>query len=256
MFCKYCGTQVPDGYVCNCPDAQKERAAAANVATAAPAAAPAAGNDIGKKIGDAFTGIPAASKKLLQDTSGNGQNLGSAIIFAGVCLIGYMLGFYLLFSALISAILGDYAEYASEVMKQMAGKLIWTGCVTAVVSMAVSFLIGIVMQAIRKEKVDAIGAFVKTACLSVTPALLFLLATILMFVSVELGMFVILVTIMAGTMAYANRFAGDKKKAAGILGTVLTSVVLALAIVVVGWLMLKSLGVDFDVADLMGGMFG
>ena len=42
MFCKYCGNQVPDGYVCNCPDAAAARAAAAApVATAAPQAAPA-----------------------------------------------------------------------------------------------------------------------------------------------------------------------------------------------------------------------
>lgn len=251
MFCKYCGTQVPDGYVCNCPDAQKERAAAANVATA-PAAAPAAGSDIGKKIGDAFKGIPAASKKLMQDTSGNGIDLGSAIIFAGVCLIGYVLGFWLMFSA----ILGDLMKYLGD----FVGTLLWAGCVTAVVSMAVSFLIGIVMQAIRKEKVDAITAFVKTACLSVTPALLFLLASVLMFVSAELGLFVILVAIMAGTLAYANRFAGDKKKTAGVLGTVLTSIVLALAIVVIGWLIINvftgylegKMGGSVDITDLMG----
>lgn len=254
MFCKYCGTQVPDGYVCNCPDAQKERAAAANVATAAPAAAPAAGSDIGKKIGDAFKGMPAASKKLMQDASGHNQDLGSAIIFACVCLIGYVLGFVLLFSAIPG--MGEAMKY----LDGFTGMLIWAGCVTCVVSMAISFVIGLIVQAIRKEKVDAAASFIKTACQSVTPALLFLLATVLMFVSAELGLFVILVAIIAGGQVYANRVAGDKKKV-GVLGVVITSLVLAIAIIIVGWLVinvftgyLESKMGGMDITDLMGAL--
>ena len=92
-FCKYCGTQLEDGQVCSCPQAQAELAApaaapapeaAAPVATAAPAAAPSAGKDLLNKVKETFLSYLKAPKATTAKIAADPKGMTLAGIFAGV----------------------------------------------------------------------------------------------------------------------------------------------------------------------------
>ena len=92
MFCKYCGKEVPDGYLCNCPESQAARENA-TVATAAPAS---------NVIGNAINDLPNTAKTLLVNAEGPGANIVTAAIFALGTLILNMLSWVLITAGLIA----------------------------------------------------------------------------------------------------------------------------------------------------------
>ena len=232
MFCKYCGNEVPDGYVCNCPDAQAARAAAAApVATADPAvAAPAASSP----VGDAFKALPASAKSLLANTEGPGTNVITGAIYAVGSLILNILAWVLIVAGLMGGLkdaVGAMAwDYMKDMFKGIYGYAILGGLWTCVIPVALSMAIIVVGQLVRKEKVDIVPAFTTAACVNVAPSVVFLVGALISMLLAEVGIFVILVGIimaMAANYKLLGKFVANTN---GFVGGLITAAVVAAVI--------------------------
>lgn len=234
MFCKYCGKEVPDGQTCTCGGA----AAAASAAqqsqqTQQPqnnvsGAAPAAGSDIGKKIADAFKSIPGAAKTLLHDFTGKGIGLPAAIIFACVSLLAYILGCICMSKAAFG---GANNVISALVGKSMTGSMVWAGILFWLISLALPFLIVVVFQAIRKEKLDWAGAFVCASSVTAVPSLLFFVSTLIMFILPTVAMALVFIAYSTGAAMNAKLMFKRMGKTNSVVAVLIIGVVLGIALV-------------------------
>ena len=243
MFCKYCGNQVPDGYVCNCPDAQAARAAAAApVATAAPAApaAPAASS----AIGDAFKALPTSFKSLLGNSEGPGTNVITGAIYAVGGLVLNILAWVLIVAGLLGSLENEVGsmvwDYLKEMFEGIYGYAVLGGLWTCVIPVALSMGIIIVGQLIRKEKVDIIPAFTTASCINVAPSVVFLVGALFTTFLGAVGIFLILVGII---MAMASNYKLIGKFVANTTGIVGNLIAAAIVAVVIGVMYLVISGV-------------
>ena len=267
MFCKYCGNQVPDGYVCNCPEAAAARAAAAApVATAAPAAAPAAASP----VGDAFKALPASFKSLMGNTEGSGTNLITAAIYAVGSLILNILGWVLIVAGLLGSLENEVGstvwKYLEEYFEGIYGYAVLGGLWTCIIPVALSMGIIIVGQLVRKEKVDVVPAFVTAACINVAPSAIFLVGALLSTFLGVVGIFVMLVGIimaMAANYKLVSKFVANTNGivggliAAAIVAVVLGVMYLVIEGVVTGYVegpLAENLGAS--ISDLLGLFLG
>jgi hypothetical protein len=269
MFCKYCGNQVPDGYVCNCTDAQAARAAAAApVATAAPAAAPAAGNDIGKVVGDAFKSTPNAFKSLLNNNEGFGINLATTVVLAVAGLILNILAWILMVAGIqggIKEAAGIAWTYIKPVFDGMTGYGILGGLWTCIVPIALSMVIVIVGQLIRKEQINIVAAFTTGTCINIAPAVIFLVGALFTTFLPAIGIILILVGIifaLAANYKLAGKFIPNTN---GFVGGLIAAAVVAVVLGLMAWIVygvitgyVEELGtkIGAGIGDILGGMGG
>lgn len=233
MFCKYCGNEVPDGYVCNCPDAAAARAAAAApVATADPAvAAPAASN----AIGDAFKALPTSAKSLLGNTEGPGTNVITGAIYAVGSLILNILGWVLIVAGLMGTLkneVGNAAwDYYKDYFEGVYGYAILGGLWTCLIPIALSIGIIVVGQLVRKEKVDIVPAFVTASCINVAPSVVFLVGALFTTFLGGVGVFLILVGIVMAMAANYKLIAKYVPNTNGVVGALIAAAVIAVIFV-------------------------
>jgi len=276
MFCKYCGNQVPDGYVCNCPDAAAARAAAAApVATAAPqaapapAAAPAAGNDIGKVIGNAFQSTPAAIKTLLTNTEGAGVGLPATVVLAIGGLLLNILAWVLMVAGIMGGlkdsmgIAGDAVwKMVEKVFKGIYGYGILGGLWTCIIPIALSMAIIIIGQLIRKEQVNIVSAFTTGTCVNVVPSAIFLVGALITLVIPVIGIILILVGIVAGLAADYKLLNKTIANTNGLVGGLIAAAVVAVVAGLMAWIVYGVIAgyVEGPLADnmatVMGGAIG
>lgn len=272
MFCKYCGNQVPDGYVCNCAEAQAARAAAAApVATAAPQAAPAAGNDIGKVVGSAFKSTPNAIKSLLNNTEGAGIGLPVTIVLAVGGLILNILAWVLMTAGIqgsIKSAAGIAWTYIKPMFEGMTGYGILGGLWTCIIPIALSMAIIVVGQLIRKEKVNIVSAFATGTCVNVLPSAIFLIGALFTTFLPVVGILLILVGIVTGLAADYKLMGKIIPNTNGVVGALIAAAVVAVVAALVAWIVsgvisgyLESLTSKIgssigDIGDLLGGLMG
>ncbi|MBO5952974.1 MAG: hypothetical protein J6Q53_02470 [Oscillospiraceae bacterium] len=267
MFCKFCGKEIPEGGTCTCEQS------ASPVAVQAPPAA--AGNDAGKAVGDAFKGMPAASKQLLANTSGAGMTLPSAIIFAGIGLIAHILAWICIVGGLIGGlkdsmgVMGAMAgEYIDKMFKGVYGSAIWGGCVSYVLPLAVMLVIMVVGQLVRKEKVDILPGFITAASVSVVPSAIFLVAGLISMLIPDIAAFLILIAVMAGIVVFVKLLAKQFKSTDSALNSLLVAVILTVIVAVIAWAVVgvitgyfkgafaENMGGMIDLEDLLGLLTG
>ncbi|MBE6959917.1 MAG: hypothetical protein E7448_04255 [Ruminococcaceae bacterium] len=234
MFCKYCGNEVPDGYVCNCPEAAAARAAAeAPVATAAPAA-PAA-----SPVGDAFKALPTSAKSLLANTEGPGTNVITGAIYAAGSLILNILAWVLIVAGLLGSLKSEVGNMAWDYMKKMFdgiyGYAVLGGLWTCVIPIALSIGIIVVGQLIRKEKVDIIPAFTTAASISVAPSVVFLVGALFTTFLGGVGVFLILVGIIMAMASNYKLIAKFVANTNGFIGGLITAAIIAVVIALMAW---------------------
>lgn len=270
MFCKYCGTEVPDGYVCNCPDAQAARAAAAApVATAAPAAAPYAAPAASSPIGDAFKALPNSLKSLLANTEGPGTNVITGAIYAVGGLILNILAWVLIVAGLLGSLksaVGPMWDYMKEMFDGIYGYALLGGLWTCVIPVALSMLIIIIGQLVRKENVNIVPAFTTAACVNVAPSVVFLVGALFTTFLGVVGIILILVGIimaMAANYKLIGKFVANTN---GMIGGLITAAIIAAVIgimylvitgVLTGYVedsLVSNLGADIE--DLLGLIMG
>ena len=274
MFCKFCGTQIPDGEACSCAEAAAEReAAASSVATAeaapetaAPQAAPAAGKDIGKIIGDAIKSAPAALKTLLGNSEGTGVTLPSAAvltvgnllvnILAWVCLVGCLMNGL---KSAMGVAAASMWEMVSMIFDGIYGYGVLGGLWTCLFPVVFAMAILIVGQLIRKEKVDFVSAFVTGGCVKLAPSLIFLAGALITLVIPTVGLLVILVGIIAGLAADYKLLAKIVPNTNGFVGGLIAAAVVAVILGIMAWILSGVLSgyvegpLAENVAELMGG---
>ena len=277
MFCKYCGNQVPDGEVCNCPDAVAARnAAAAPVATAeaapeaaAPQAAPAAGNDIGKIIGDAIKSAPAALKTLLGNSEGTGVALPAAAVLATGNLLLNILGWVCLVGCLMNALKSAMGVAAAamwsaieKVFEGIYGYGMLGGLWTCLIPIAIAMAILAVGQLIRKEKVDLASAFITATCVKMAPTVIFFAGALICLVIPVVGILLILVSIIAGLAADYKLLTKVVSNTNGFVGGLIAAAVVAVILGVMTWIVFGVIGgyvegpLAKNMATIMGGALG
>ncbi len=278
MFCKYCGNQVPDGSVCNCPDAIAAReAAAAPVATAtpeaapaaAPQAAPAAGNDIGKIIGDAIKSAPAALKTLLGNSEGTGVALPAAAVLATGNLLLNILGWVCLVGCLMNALKSAMGVAAAamwaaveKVFEGIYGYGVLGGLWTCLIPIAIAMAIIVIGQLIRKEKVNLAPAFITATCVKMAPTVIFFAGALICLVIPVVGILLILVSIIAGLAADYKLLTKVVSNTNGFVGGLIAAAVVAVILGVMAWIVFGVIGgyvegpLAKNMATIMGGALG
>lgn len=277
MFCKYCGNQVPDGEVCNCPDAVAARnAAAAPVATAeaapeaaAPQAAPAAGNDIGKIIGDAVKSAPAALKTLLGNSEGTGVALPAAAVLATGNLLLNILGWVCLVGCLMNALKSAMGVAAAamwaaveKVFEGIYGYGVLGGLWTCLIPIAIAMVILVIGQLIRKEKVNLVPAFITATCVKMAPTVIFFAGALICLVIPVVGILLILVSIIAGLAADYKLLTKVVSNTNGFVGGLIAAAVVAVILGVMAWIVFGVIGgyvegpLAKNMATIMGGALG
>lgn len=265
MFCKYCGKEIPEGQTCECrtapaapvevqpvAEAPVETAAAPAAASVAAPAAPAAGNDIGKIIGDAFKGMPAAAKTLLGNTYGAGIDMPSAVVFAvgglvlhilaWLCVVGGLMG--MLKDAIMTMagglggveVMTTVNQYIDIMFKGINGMAVWAGCLSYAVPLIIAVAIPSVGQLIRKEKVDLVHNFICGASVGVLPAVIFLVGGLLSLMSFGLGAVLMVVAVMYGIVISYKLLAKQMKNTTSAVGGLIITVALTVIIALAAWI--------------------
>lgn len=240
MFCKYCGNQFPDGEVCNCAEATAARAAAAAPVATAEAAPAAAAPAAGKVVGDAFKGMPKVLKGLLGNTSGEGVNLPSTIILAvgglvlnilaWVCMVGGILG------SLEDSVGAMVWTHIKKIFDGMYGFGILGGLWTCIIPIALSMVIVVVGQLIRKEKVDVVPAFTAGTCANFVPSVVFFLGALVTLLIPVVGMLLILVGIVAALAADYKLLGKLIPNTNGVVGGLIAAAVAAVIFGLMAWI--------------------
>ena len=235
MFCKYCGTEVPEGYVCNCPEAAAARAAAAApVATAAPTAAPYAAPAASSPIGDAFTALPNSLKSLLGNTEGPGTNVITGAIYAVGGLVLNILAWVLIVAGLLGTLeheAGSMWDYMKDTFEGVYGYAVLGGLWTCLIPVALSMLIIIIGQVVRKENVNIVPAFTTAACVNVAPSVVFLVGALFSTFLGVVGAFLILAAIivyLAANYKLINKFVANTN---GLVGGLVAAAILAVVVI-------------------------
>lgn len=241
MFCKFCGTQIPDGETCSCPEAVAEReAAASSVATAE--AAPAAGNDIGKTIGDAVKSAPAALKTLL----GNSEGAGVTLPVAGVLTVGNLLLNILAWVSIVGCLMNALKDSlgvaaatmwdaVSKVFEGIYGYGVLGGLWTCLFPIAFAMAIIVIGQLIRKEKVNIAPAFVTAACVKLAPSVIFFAGALICLVIPAVGALLMLVGIIAGLAADYKLLTKVVPNTNGFVGGLIAAAAVAVILGIMAW---------------------
>lgn len=277
MFCKYCGNQVPDGYVCNCAEAAAARAAAsAPVATAAPQAAPqaapaapAAGNDIGKVVGAAFKSTPNALKALLGNTEGAGFSLPVTVVLAVGSLLLNILAWVFMVGGIMGALKNSMGvagaavwSMVEKVFKGIYSYGILGGLWTCIIPIALSMAIIIVGQLIRKEKVNIVSAFTTGTCVNLAPAVIFLIGALLFGLIPLIGIILILIGIVAGLAADYKLLNKVIANTNGVVGGLIAAAVVTVIFGLMAWIVSGVITgyvegpLAKNIATIMGGAIG
>ena len=168
MFCKYCGTQVPDGYICGCPDSLRAAQAAApqpasqdqydpnaqyagqyapNAQYGYPQAPQApqqpAGPTFGQKLSQTLKNIPATFKSMCENAMGTEFDL----LTSGVFTVGMFVLGILTWLFMFMGLFGEYMDY----LEGSYGIAILTGVLVWLVPIVLNGLIPLFGQLIRKE---------------------------------------------------------------------------------------------------------
>jgi len=269
MFCKYCGTQIPDGEACNCPDAVAARTAAAAPVATAEAAPEAAANDIGKTVGDAIKSAPAALKTLLGNSEGTGVTLPAAAVLATGNLLLNILGWVCLVGCLMNALKGAMgvagaAVWAAvqKVFDGIYGYGVLGGLWTCLIPIAFAMAIIIIGQLIRKEKVNVVPAFVTAACVKMAPTVIFFAGALVCLVIPVIGILLILVSIIAGLAADYKLLTKVVPNTNGFVGGLIAAAAVAVILAIMVWVVFGVIGgyvespLAENMATIMGGAIG
>ena len=248
-FCKYCGTQLEDGQVCSCAQAQADLAApapeaAAPVATAAPAAAPA-GNGFVKKLTDTLKAYWKAPKAAAADVAEDKQGMAVAGVFAGV---NFLAVFFFLWR-IIGLILNGITEGAGkevdmdELMEYLEIELpifpmLLAGLAIAVIGIAATALVIFIAAKLNMQNVDLKKQIVIEAVHSVIPTALLVVGILLGFLAAWLQFIMlalILVLWFINVCSEVRDVAGVQAMETGKSLTIYTLVIFAVLAITV-WL--------------------
>lgn len=222
MFCKYCGTQVPDGEVCNCAEAVANRAN-----NPAPQPEAAKENEFVAKLSAAAKDIPNTTKQLLGNASGSFMNAASAGIFAVIGLVLHILTWL----CMAEGMLGDIADWYEDLYLNA----VWGGCLSWAIPFAFGMILVILGQLLRKEDIQAGPAFVEATGVLVIPSVLFMLAGLMYLLSEDIGGIFLLITLfaaLAGCIKLIGKHIGSKESAGNL---VVTAVILA----ILAWILIE-----------------
>ncbi len=251
-FCKYCGTQLEEGQVCSCPQAQAELAApaaapapeaAAPVATAAPAAAPAAGNGFVKKLLDVLKGYWKAPKAAAAEVAEDKQGMAIAGVFAGVNFLAVFFFLWRIIGMVMSTFTGgdvdmdELMEYLK--IEQPIFPMLLAGLAIAVIGIAATALLIFVAAKINKQTVDLKKQIIIEAVHSVIPTALLIVGILLGFLAAWLQFIVLALILVLWFVNVCN----DVREVAGVqimeTGKTLTiyALVIFVGLAIAVWLM-------------------
>ena len=252
-FCKFCGTQLEEGQVCSCPDAQA--AAAAPVATAAPeaaapvaTAAPAApaGNGFGKKLLDTLKAYWKAPKAAAAEVAEDKQGMAVAGVFAGVNFLAVFFFLWRIIGIMLSGITEGAGKEVDmdELMElleieQPIFPMLLAGLAIAVIGIAATALAIFIAAKLNKQNVDLKKQIVIEAVHSVIPTALLIVGILLGFLAAWLQFIMlalILVLWFINVCSEVRDVAGVQAMETGKSLTINTLVIFAVLAVSV-WLM-------------------
>ncbi len=187
-FCKYCGSEIPEGGSCSCQASQAAQqpveSTAQPAAAAAPAAAPAQPNELLMELKDVLlTGLKAPRQAAAKLTTCKNKYAVSGIL-AGVNAVAVILllwqmmaGFVGLMTDTVSADIEDL-EIAYPVLP-----MILSGILLAAIGIGLSGLIVFACAKLMKKEVNIVDTLIVAAGDSLYPTILVLVVTLMGLIS-------------------------------------------------------------------------
>ncbi len=187
-FCKYCGSEIPEGGSCSCQASQAAQqpveSTAQSAAAAAPAAAPAQPNELLMELKDVLlTGLKAPRQAAAKLTTCKNKYAVSGIL-AGVNAVAVILllwqmmaGFVGLMTDTVSADIEDL-EIAYPVLP-----MILSGILLAAIGIGLSGLIVFACAKLMKKEVNIVDTLIVAAGDSLYPTILVLVVTLMGLIS-------------------------------------------------------------------------
>jgi len=201
-FCKYCGSNVPDGQVCTCPQAQAAAQAAAQPVQAAPQAAPQAAaaqavvTDAAKSIKpyltEFFTNPAMAIRRVVEQ-----DNMTMAIVLtviralaAGLAVYGLLRKVCAMAMSAATAAMGAFGGgmagmMGTSIKAPLVGGILW-GAVIGVLGLVLFTVMVFVLTKITKTEISIKACFEASAANSVLTSALLLLSFICSFLHLGL----------------------------------------------------------------------
>ena len=257
-FCKFCGSELEEGQVCTCPQAQAAveaapvaapAAEAAPVATAAPAAAPAAKGFFNKLL-DVLKAYWKAPKATAAEVAEDAKGMAVAGVFAGVNALAVFAFLWriigLLISSVLDAIPSDADLDVEEIMEyleleQPIVPMLVAGVAIAAIGIAITALVIFIAGKINKQPVDLKKQIVVEAIHSAFPTALLVAGILLGFVAAWLQFIVLAVILVLWFVNVCNEI----RDAAGVQimesgkNTTIYALVIFAALAVCAFLMVK-----------------
>ncbi len=257
-FCKYCGSEIPEGGSCSCEGAQaaQQQAAqpaqpAAAVATAAPATAPAQPSELVRELKETLLGALKAPRqagaKLLSCKNKYAISgiLAGANAIAVILLLWQLLtGFVGLMADIVSVDLDD-VEVVYPVLP-----MILSGILLAALGIGISALVVFAFGKLMKKEIDIVDTLIVAAADSLYPTMLVLLVALLGLISLPvqiagavLLLIVGIVNVVLNIRANADLDGARSTKEYGLLiaaiAVTVLLVYLAVDILAVEWCMMN-----------------
>lgn len=223
MFCEYCGREIEEGESCSCEEAKKTLA----VQEETPAQVPAVPQKQPIQIvADAFVGVPGVMKKWFSDTQQKNIPISTNIVLCLGEIIAHVLSWILLAATLTDAI--------DSRLRGINGTATWCGLLTGATALLVGFLIPVVGQLLKKERIAWKENFAASVSVALLPAVLFLIGALLCLVSFQIGILVIVLAVMVGIVECCRQTRSMLFDSPGVLATLMCAVIPALVAVMVG----------------------
>lgn len=244
-FCKYCGTPLEEGQVCNCAGAQAETTAP--VATATAPAAPSALNSLFTDIKNDFLSYLRAPDATVRAAVNKGLKIPA--IFAGVNALAAFFYCWQLIASMLGGIMDIFGAgaYAPEVTYPVFLYLV-IGILFAVVYIGLSALGLFSISKLTKRELSITQSLTVASYHSLIPTMLLLVGTLLGFISLPAQLIVLPIALIVWSIFAvrdAKEYAGLNATLAGknlLIQTVVTTIVVCLCVYLSYQLMIWGIG--------------
>ena len=223
MFCEFCGKEIAEGETCSCEETKQ----ALTVQQETPEQVPAVPEKKSIQIvADAFVGVPSVIKEWFSNTQQRRIPLSTCIVLCLGEMLAHILGWILLAATLTDAI--------DSRLRGINGTATWCGLLTGATVLLVGFLIPVVGQLLKKEKLQWKENFATTVSAALLPSALFLVGALVCLMSFRIGVLMIVLAVMVGTVECCRQTRSMLFDSQGVLATLLCAVIPALIAVMVG----------------------
>ena len=244
MFCRHCGKEIPEGGVCHCEGAEKQRAAEQTAATVPTGQATSnTKTDIDKiiqKMVSFILSVPNALKQIYREPCSCIST--SAAIVLAICSMLLQVFACMCFYGHSDNVLG---EWINEMSNGIAGSIVnfeiremtaigaLCGVITYMLTSVYVWMVNLILRLINREKKVFRAALQSTVAAGVFPSLVFFIAGLCFIVKPIYGILALLLVIFTAISGLLNMINTLRKKSVTAGGLIVCGALIALIVALI-----------------------